>query len=157
MLPSVYIETSVLSYLAAKPSRDLVVAAHQQITAEWWATRRSAFAVYASGVVLREARAGDPDAAQRRLEFLANIPLLVTGEEAGELAGHLLKEAVFPPGSDTDALHVAVATVHGMEYLLTWNLQHIANAQIRTRIEGACRTMGYEPPVLCTPEELMGG
>ena len=157
MPPSVYIETSVLSYLAARPSRDLIVAAHQQITGEWWATRRSAFAVYASRVVVREASAGDPDVAERRLALLENIPLLTTSQEAQELAHFFLTAAVFLPGSDADALHVAVAAVHGMEYFLTWNLQHIANAQIRTRIEGACRTLGYEPPVLCTPEELMGG
>jgi len=157
MPPPVYIETTIVSYLATTPSRDLVVAAHQQITAEWWATRRSAFVVYASGAVLREARGGDLDAAQRRLELLENIPLLTTTEEAEELARYFVTTGVFPPGSDADALHVAVAAVHGMEYLLTWNVQHIANAQIRTRIEEACRTMGYRPPALCSPEELMGG
>ncbi len=134
MPPSIYIETTIVSYLATKPSRDLVVAAHQQVTGEWGATRRSAFVVYAK-----------------------DIPLLATTEEAEELARYFLKAAVFPPGGDVDALHVAVAAAHGMEYVLTWNLQHIANAQIRTRIEQACRAKGYRPPVLCTPEELMGG
>jgi hypothetical protein len=157
MGPSVYIETSIVSYLAARPSRDIVVAAHQQITAEWWGTRRSQFTLYASELVAREAGAGNPDAASRRLEFLEGVLLLAATEEARALARHFLAGAVFPPESDPDASHVAIATVHGMEYLLTWNLQHIANAQVRTRIESACRAMGYEPPVLCTPEELMGG
>ncbi len=157
MTPSVYLETSIVSYLASRPSRDIVVAAHQQITIDWWATRRSAFALYVSDLVIREAGAGDPDAANRRLEFLEGAPVLAASEEALELARHFLATAVFPLGSDADATHVAIAAVHGMEYLLTWNLQHIANAAARTRIERGCRTMGYEPPAICTPEELMGG
>lgn len=157
MSPSVYLETSVLSYLVARPSRDLVTAAHQQITAEWWANRRPYFAVYVSELVIQEAGAGNSAAARRRLEVLEGVPLLDLTEEARLLGRHLTEAAMVAPGADADALHIAVASLHGMEYLVPWNCRYIANAEMRTRIERECRQMGYEPPILRTPEELMGG
>lgn len=156
-MPTVYLETSVLSYLTARPARDIVTAAHQQLTARWWEVRRARFRVFVSEVVLEEAELGDPEAARRRLALAADLPLLALTDAAGALQRRLLGTAGLPAGAAVDALHVAVAAVHGMDYLLTWNVRHIANAEARRRVEAACRAEGYRPPVLCTPEELLGG
>lgn len=154
MRPKVYLETSVISYLTAWPSRDLVKAAHQQITREWWGTR-SRFDLYVSQIVLREAGAGDPTAAEARLASLAGLPVLTAGPAASVLAQHLITEGSLPQKAAVDALHIAIAVVNGIDYLLTWNCTHIANAAMRHKIDGVCRRDGYEPVVLCTPEELM--
>jgi hypothetical protein len=153
MKPTVYIETTVPSYLTAWPSRDLVRAAHQQITREWWA-RRTAFDLYLSPLVVQECQAGDPRAAADRLAALAGIPLLDEIPEAGELAAALLRDIPLPDKAAADALHIATAAVHGMQYLLTWNCTHIANVMLRPQIEAVCRAAGYEPPLISTPQEL---
>ena len=156
-MPSrVYVETSVISYLAARPSRDLITAARQQLTHEWWRRRRPHFEVHASQLVLDEAAAGDPEAAVRRAELLEGMPLLDITSAAVELARRLLESVALPPQAAADALHIATAACHGIEYLMTGNAAHIANAEHRPRVERACRTQGYEAPVLCTPDELMG-
>jgi hypothetical protein len=152
---NVYVETTVLSYLAARPSRDLRVAAHQQIAAEWWDSRRHEFALFVSQLVVEEASAGDPSAASRRVEYLANVTLLELSEAALALAEKLLADGAVPVAAAEDALHIAVAAVHGMHYLMTWNCKHIANAATRSRIETACNNAGYDMPVICTPEELL--
>ena len=155
MKPKVYIETTIISYLAARPSRDLIVAGHQQITHEWWQTSRHNFAVVSSQLVVREAGAGDPEAADARLAFLAGLTLLEITEEALTLAQRLLQAKAIPQDFPEDALHVAVAVVNGIEYLLTWNYKHLANAGMRSKIEATCRELGYEAVIICTPEELM--
>lgn len=155
MQPTVYVETSIISYLAARPSRDLVTAAHQHITTEWWSSRRGAFGLYVSELVIQEAAAGDAEAAQRRISLLADIPVIRASPEALELAKAFVSSRIVPAAAGADALHIAIAAMHGMEYLLTWNCRHIANAQMRGKIEAYVRTRGIEPPVLCTPEELM--
>jgi predicted nucleic acid-binding protein len=155
MKPKVYIETTIISYLAARPSRDLVVAGHQQISHEWWQTSRHSFAVVTSQLVVREAGAGDPEAPEARREFLAGLTLLEITEEAVALAQHLLQAKAIPQELVEDALHVAVAVVNGIEYLLTWNYKHLANAGMRSKIETTCRELGYETAIICTPEELM--
>jgi len=152
--PKVYVETSVISYLTAWPSRDLIKAAHQQITREWWETRER-FEVYVSQIVLREASGGDSMAANARLSSLSGIPVLTAGPEASALAQQLLVQGSLPAKAAVDALHIAIAVVNGIDYLLTWNCTHIANAAMRIQIERVCRQSGYEPTVLCTPEELM--
>ena len=154
--PSVYIETSLVSYLTARPSRDLLVAAHQQLTVTWWDEQRTRYELFTSQVVLAEARAGDPDAAQRRLAVLERLPLLDVTDTAIALAARLVTEQALPAQAAQDALHLAIACVHGMEYLLTWNCTHLANARLRSRIEQVCRDAGYVPPIICTPEELEG-
>jgi predicted nucleic acid-binding protein len=156
MPPRVYVETSVISYLAARPSRDLVTAARQQITHDWWRRRRPHFEVFVSQLVLDEARAGDPEAATRRADFLADLLLVEVTSAAVGLARRLVEAAGLPQQAAADALHIATAACHGLDYLLTWNAAHIANAEYRPRVERTCRAHGYEPPVLCTPDELMG-
>jgi hypothetical protein len=153
-MPSkVYVETSVISYLTAFPSRDIVVAAHQQITHEWWATK-SKFELYVSEAVLAEAGAGDPSAAARRLATVAGLPILAINNEAADLAARLVDAGILPRKAFVDALHVAAAAVHGMDFLLTWNCTHIANARVRAKVEERCRSLDLQPPIICTPEEL---
>ena len=153
MKPTVYVETTIPSYLTAWPSRDLVLAAHQQITREWWA-RRDGFDLYLSRLVVQECQAGDPQAAADRLVALTGIPLLEQETEAAELVEALLRGVPLPVVAAADALHIATAAVHGMQYLLTWNCAHLANVALRPRIEAVCRAAGYEPQLICTPEEL---
>ncbi len=155
MEPTVYVETSIVSYLAARPSRDLITAAHQQLTTQWWATRRAAFRLHISELVVQEASDGDPDAVRRRLAFLEGIPAVAVTADTLSFARSLVENRVVPPTAEADALHIAIAAAGGMEYLLTWNCRHIANAQIRGKIEELARLRGFEPPILCTPEELM--
>jgi len=152
--PKVYVETTVVSYLTAWPSRDLVRAAHQQVTREWWTTRDK-FDLFVSQFVLDEAAAGDEDAAAQRLAALQEVALLDVTEDAILLAEKLVAGDGLPAKARVDALHVAMATAPGMNYLLTRNCKHIANASLRSRIEELCRAAGFEPPVICTPLELV--
>jgi hypothetical protein len=152
----VYVETTVVSYLVADPTHDVIQSAHQQVTREWW-SRRARFDLFVSRPVLTEAGRGDATAAARRLEALAGIPILSVGRGTGTLANRLLRTGTLPPKARLDAVHVAIAAMNGMDYLVTWNLRHLANAAIRGKIEEACRKAGLHPPIICTPEELMEG
>ena len=131
------------------------MAANQETTREWWANRKDAFELFVSQTVIKESSAGDKDAAQRRLEFLKPFPRLDITEEVEPLAAKLIADVPLPPKTQADALHIAVAAVNKMNYLLTWNCTHIANATLRSRIEAVCRSQGYEPPVVCTPQEML--
>ena len=155
MNPRVYLETSVVSYLVGRLSRDVVVLGNQELTREWWSSRRGEYSLFISEVVIGEASIGDAELASQRLALANNLPLLAVTEEAERLAPLLLKAAGLAPNAETDALHMAVAAVHGMDYLLSWNCKHIANATIRRAIERQCRLSGYEQPVICTPQELL--
>jgi len=155
MKRKVYVETTVISYLASRLSRDLIIAANQQITQEWWALRRNDFDLFVSQLVISEASAGDNEAGQRRMEILTAIPLLALNEEAVQLAETLINKKTIPEKAVEDALHIAVAAANGMDYLITWNFKHIANATMRGQIEYICRLSGYEPPIICSPQELM--
>lgn len=154
--PSVYLETTIVSYLTARPSRDLIYAAHQRLTKAWWDNRRDRFETRISQLVLDEAALGDPDAAGRRMAVLHRIQTLAPLPQAEALTNRLLRDRAFPAVAGTDAAHVALAAVHAMEYLLTWNCAHINNAQVKHVIESVCGAEGYRCPVICTPEELMG-
>jgi predicted nucleic acid-binding protein len=153
--PIAYLATTFVSYLTSRPSRDLVMAAHQEVTREWWAERRSAYHLITSQLVLSEASAGDPDAAKRRLEVLQHVELVEITAEARELARALLAAHVVPSRAAEDALHIAIAAESGASYLITWNCKHIAHAAMRGSIEDVCRSAGVEPPALCTPLELL--
>jgi predicted nucleic acid-binding protein len=153
MKPRVYLETTIPSYLTAWPSRDLFRAAQQQMTQEWWG-RRANFDLFISPLVLVECQAGDPVAAADRLAAIAGLPLLDQTDAVTALAQELTKTVPIPARAAADAVHIATAAVHGMQYLLTWNCTHIANVVLRTRIEAACRSVGCEPPLICTPPEL---
>jgi predicted nucleic acid-binding protein len=157
MKPRVYVETTVVSYLTARPSQDVVVRGHQQTTREWWHACRSRFELVASQLVLVEASAGDPVAAQERVGALADLILLDITAEASALARQLVEIEAIPARASQDALHVAIAATNGIRYLATWNCKHLANATLRAKIDEACRAAGYEPVALCTPEELSEG
>jgi hypothetical protein len=155
-MESVYLETTFISYLVARPSRDLIVAGHQQTTQEWWANRRSEFECSISQVVINEASVGDPAEVQKRLAIISGLPILEVTADAESLTQAIMAGNILPPHAFPDAAHVAVATVHAVDFLLTWNCRHLANAQIAPRISGVCEKLGYRMPLICTPEELMG-
>jgi len=155
MKPTVYIETTVVSYLTAWRSRDLIRSAQQHQTREWWDRRRAAFELFCSELVVREAAAGDPSAAAERLTVLAEMQVLTVAPDAAALAASLITRVKLPPRAHPDALHVAIAATNGIAYLLTWNCRHLTNAVLRPQIEWVCRDGGFEPPVICTPPELM--
>ena len=155
MKPKVYIETSIPSYLTARPSNDLRVAANQNTTIEWWENQRPCFDLFISEFVVAEVILGDSEVALKRLEIVADLPKLSISEAVRTLAKSLISDGAIPPKAEIDAYHIAVAAVNGVEYLLTWNCVHIANAIMRTKIEEVCRRQGFEPPIICTPQELM--
>ena len=155
MEEKVYLETTVVSYLTAWRSPQLLMAAHQQATRTWWDERKSNFDVFTSRAVIEEASVGDPDAARRRLQVLEDIPELDITDSVRDLAKILISNTPLPERAQIDALHIAVATAHGMDYLLTWNCRHIANATFRHQINTVCESTGYQAPILCTPLELM--
>lgn len=157
MKAKLYIETTIPSYIAARPSRDLVVAGHQKLTQDWWEKRRQDFDIFVSQFVLDEASGGDGSVAKRRLELLEGMEQLEILDDVGRLAGKLVESGSIPEKASADAAHIAVAAVHAMDYLLTWNCAHIANAEIFRSVRQVCEAEGYVCPVICTPEELMGG
>lgn len=151
----VYVETSVVSYLTGRRSQDTIVAAHQEITQKWWRERSSRFDVVISEMVYREASGGDPDAASARLQVLDRLRVLKIGEEALSLAERLISKGPIPRQYAEDALHIATAAVNGVDYLVTWNCKHLANAAHRVVVEAVVDEAGYACPIICTPEELM--
>ncbi len=152
----VYIETSIVSYLTARPSSDLLAAAWQKVTIDWWDTQRDRFDLFASDIVIEEAGRGDDLAATRRLEALAGIPLLAITDEVLALSEALIEEGALPKEAVGDSLHIAISAVHGVDYLLTWNYRHIDNAERKPIIRKVCLANGYGYPEICTPQELMG-
>jgi predicted nucleic acid-binding protein len=156
MKARLYLETTIPSYLVGWPSRDLLVAARQEITRDWWKSRRPNFELYVSELVVQEVRAGDALLASQRLEILRDVPILPVSSEILKLAEDLITEGPIPRKAADDAAHLAIATVYGCEYLLTWNCRHIANAELHRAIRRIVEEHGYEMPSLCTPEELMG-
>jgi len=155
MNTAVYVETTIPSYLTAWRSPELVMAARQQITRQWWDTRREAFDLFVSQLVIDEASAGDRDAAARRLKVLEDLPLLEAQEGTDELVQTLVRDLALPDKAAADAAHIALAVVNGVDFLLTWNCTHIANAAFRPIIQLACETLGFQMPIICTPEELL--
>jgi len=156
MKQKVYIETSVVSYYMSLPSRDLIIAARQQVTREWWEESRIHFETFISTLVLEESKGGDPIAAERRLDALKGTPVLEITNEAENLAAALIELGAIPENHLEDALHIALAIINGMDFLVTWNFQHLNNARIKKGITKVAEEKGYECPVICSPEELEG-
>ncbi len=154
-MPSVYVETTIPSYLTAAPSRDLVVAGHQQVTHTWWRTARQRFDLFISEAVLREVRAGDREYAARRLEVLAAIPVLPLNQEIRSLADQYQAELRLPKKAAADALHIALAVFYEMDYLVTWNCAHIANGYVLRALMNLNQSLGRYTPLLLTPDELL--
>lgn len=155
MNSSVYIETSIVSYLTGRPSRDVIVAGRQALTREWWDNCREKFDLYVSPLVVTEAEDGDADAAQRRLDVIKGVPALAVADETEVLARQLVVEGPMPEEYPEDALHVALCALNAIDYLLTWNCTHLANAVLRRDVERFLDRSGCVCPTICTPEELM--
>ena len=153
--PTVYVETTVISYLTARKSQDPIVAGHQQTTQDWWKTCHNRFELVASRLVLQEASRGNPEAAQKRLRILNTLTLLEVNESTGALAQELVNAGAIPEEAVEDALHIAIAVTNRIQYLATWNYRHIANATKQQPITRICQRAGYQPLVICTPEQLM--
>lgn len=156
MKPSVYLETTIASYYTARASRNVVVAGHQATTRDWWDTRLTRFHAFISQIVIDEAAGGNPQAAKDRLAVLEPFSLLSISDDAIGLARDLIESGPLPSKAAQDALHIAIAAAHGIDFLVTWNCTHIANAEMAARIAQVCRGHGLECPVICTPEALMG-
>ena len=154
-MDTIYIETTVIGHLAGRLHPDPAIAARQRATRDWWRDGAKNYEVAISQVVLDECGAGDPTAAER-LEVIDNIDMLESSEDVDALADALIRGKAIPPSEPRDAFHIAIAAVHGVKYLLTWNFKHIANAALRGRIEKICRDAGYNPPTICTPDEIAG-
>ena len=150
-----YIETTVVSYLTGQPSRSMVIASHQELTRQWWDTRAPGFDIVVSELVREESAGGDAEAARKRIAAIDELPVLKATDAAIALAERLVTGGPIPRESAADALHIAIAAVNGVDFLLTWNCKHIANAAHRQKIEALVEAAGYICPVICTPEELM--
>ena len=155
-MKKVYIETTIISYLTARPSKNILATAWQALTKEWWTHRRTYFDLFTSELVLAEAYKGDAEAAQRRLNHLEDIPIIATTDSAIEFARRLINEGPLPEKAIDDALHIALSAVHRIDYLMTWNFKHIDNAEMKPSIRELCILHGYHYPEICTPQELMG-
>jgi len=154
MPPAVYIESSVISYLTARPSRDVITAARQAITLDWWQNQRHKYEVYISALVEEEISSGDPTAAEQRLRAVSSLFSVAISSEAQEMAASLIASRAVPPDCVEDAMHIAIASAQGTEYLLTWNFKHINNAETKSLIANIIEASGYICPILCSPEEL---
>lgn len=155
-METVYIETTIVSYLVATPSRDAILAAHQQLTRQWWQDQRSAYHSLVSGETLVEAARGDAEQARLRLEALKDLPILPITLEVENLADIILQSGSLPATARSDAIHVAAATLAGVEFLLTWNVRHLANPHLQKQLRALMAARGLTLPEICTPIELGG-
>jgi hypothetical protein len=154
-MATVYIETSIVSYLRQRPSSQVVTAARQLLTHQWWDNERGNYELVTSQYVLDEASAGDPALAAERLQSLDGIPLLPLDPQIGDLANEIISRAILPAKAAIDALHIAMVAHHRIQYLLTWNCKHIANAKILPRLHDVLTELGFPIPIICTPEEMV--
>jgi len=152
----IYIESTIPSYVVARPARDLLQAARQQMTKDWWDLKRHTHELFTSQIVLDEVAVGERAMASRRLKIMAEIPVLDLTNEAAVLTRRILDFGLVPAKADADAAHIALATVHQMDILLTWNCRHIANVHIQARLRRLVEKAGYELPTVCTMDELIG-
>jgi hypothetical protein len=156
-MATVYIETSIVGYLTARSRNDVIFQARQELTRSWWASSREDYDLVASQLVLDEAGAGDADAAAERLQLLLGIPLLASADpQVDLLADALLAAHLIPDRARSDAVHMAIATVHRVDYLMTWNCKHLANAATLPAVYRLLSDRGYTPPLIATPEEFSG-
>lgn len=154
MNPKLYVETSIISYLTSRPSRDVVINANQQLAREWWENRQN-FSLFISQLVMDEVSKGDVQMAKQRMDLIQDIPFIDFNDEAKNLAKEILRQNILPQKAALDVFHIATTAVHEIDFLLTLNCKHIANAFIFRRIEKVCTEFGYEPPIVCTPQEIL--
>jgi hypothetical protein len=154
-VPTVYVETTIPSYLTAAPSRDLVVAAQQQITREWWATAKDRFELFVSEAVLQEIRAGDPDMTARRMQIVDGLPVLDVTSQVDSLVEVYQERLGLPDRARPDIVHIAISVAYELDYLLTWNCAHIANGHVIRRLMEVNHVLGRFTPLLLTPDQLL--
>ena len=154
-MQKVYLETTIPSYLAANASRDLVIAAHQQITQDWWQTAHGRFELYISEAVLEEVRAGDPEAVEKRLRLIESLPVLALNEDVRALTRHYDKALGLSGKARADIPHLAYAVSYRMDYLVTWNCSHLANGEMIQRLLKANAELKCPTPLIVTPEEIL--
>ncbi len=154
-MDTVYVETTVIGNIAGRLHPDPVIAAHQQITRNWWAIAPRRCRLFTSQIALDECGSGDPDAAGERLDIIRPVELLDTTDEAKALARALMDRLAVPASQPRNALHVSIAAVHSVEFIVTWNFKHILNPHLQAKIADVCRDEGYRPPVICTPQQLL--
>jgi len=155
-MDTVYIETSIISYLRQKPSSQVVAAARQILTHQWWNNERRNYELVTSQYVIDEASNGDSVRAAERLQLLDGIPLLPNAIEVPQIAQRIMSSGILPPKAQVDALHISIAAHHRIQYIVTWNCKHIANARILPKIHGILTDLGIPIPIICTPEEMLG-
>jgi hypothetical protein len=155
-MSTVYVETTIIGHIAGRVHPDPIVAGRQQVTRDWWRDHAPAYNLFISQLVIEECSEGNPSAAAERLEVVKDLDLLQLTDDVDDLTDALIAERAVPASEPRDAFHIAIAAVNGVDYLLTWNYKHIANATLRGRIEQVCRDAGFEPPIICTPDELVG-
>jgi predicted nucleic acid-binding protein len=155
MKETVYLETSVVSYYTARPSRDVVVLAHHEITRQWWEKALNEYEIFISQAVIDEVREGDPEASEERLKAIADFKHLEINSKVGEMTDIYIAKLEIPPKEVGDAVHIAIASIHEVDYLVTWNCSHIANGAIIKKLAEINTGYGVHTPVLCTPEELL--
>lgn len=153
-MESVYIETTILSYLVSRPSRDIIVAARQELTRQWWDYSKPTYDCVLSQIVLDEIEAGDPTHAANRMDHASVLAVLAVNQGCLDLAQLYLDRGYVPKNEIRDALHIAVAVIWKVDYLLTWNCKHIANAHALRQLRKFSENLGHEFPHVCTPDEL---
>ena len=153
--PRVYIEPTVVSHLVARPSDDAILASWQRASQQLWEDYADRFEFVISPVVRAEIQQGDVAAAQQRLEVVSQLTVLEVLPEANVLAQKPIDAGAVPRNSELDAQHIAIATAHGVDYLVSWNHKHIVNENKREHINSVCQEVGFQPTTLCTPMELM--
>ena len=154
-MDSVYLETTVVGNIAGRLHPDPRISARQQVTREWWTTAPNRYDLFVSQLTIEECGDGDPDAAKERLDVVKNVDLIETSPEAEELAELLVNRLAVPASAPRDALHIAIATVNAVQFIVTWNFKHILNPHLQMKIANACREGGYDPPVICSPQQLL--
>jgi hypothetical protein len=154
-LATLYVETSIVSYLRQPPSDQLIAAARQLLTRRWWEDQRHAYELVISQYVIDEAGDGAPHLAQARLDAIKELPLLELAPEIDAIAEEIMARSILPPKAQLDALHIALTVYHRIDYLLTWNCKHIANARMLPKLHQALNDLGCWIPIICTPEEML--
>jgi len=154
-MDTVYLETTVVGNIAGRLHPDPKIAAWQQVTREWWATAPDRYHLFVSQLTLDECGEGDPDAAKERIDLIKDVNLIEPSNDVEKLAHLLVNRLAVPASEPRDALHISIAAVNGVQFIATWNFKHILNPHLQIKIASTCREGGFNPPVICTPQQLL--
>ncbi len=154
--PKLYLETSIVSYLVSRPSPDVIALSRQNTTRIWWDRNSHEYSIYVSSIILSESSQGDESVARKRLEILEKFPVLAISSQVEYVAGYYMEKGIVPVSNPGDALHLAFASIYGMDVLATWNFKHLANIRVRRLLRNINVNLNIPLPDICTPDELMG-